>query len=128
MKSAPKLLVHDPEGLNSGTWPPARDLVTPTPQFFTRSHAPFPTVDPGRRRLQVRGAVQGSRSFSLGDLLREVGWTEEARHVEMIGLDQVERHGRSFGFGGSIDLAKALGDEVLLATHLNGAPLPAKHG
>jgi sulfite oxidase len=57
-----------------------------------------------------------------------VGVTRSAAHVELIGLDQVEREGKRFGFGGSIDLAKALSDEVLLATHLNGAPLPPDHG
>jgi sulfite oxidase len=65
---------------------------------------------------------------ALGDLLRTVGVAAAARHVELIGLDQVEREGRRFGFGGSIDIAKALGDEVLLATDLNGAPLPREHG
>ena len=40
----------------------------------------------------------------------------------------MERHGHRFGFGGSIDLAKALSAEVLLASELNGAPLPAAHG
>jgi sulfite oxidase len=65
---------------------------------------------------------------SLRDLLRFVGVTKEARHVEFVGLDRVERHGHRFGFGGSIDLSKALGDEVLLATQLNGRPLPAAHG
>jgi sulfite oxidase len=66
--------------------------------------------------------------FALGELLRMVGVAPEAGHVELIGLDQVERHGKRFGFGGSIDLSKALSDEVLLATHLNGAPLPPEHG
>lgn len=65
---------------------------------------------------------------ALGDLLRSSGVAREARYVEFIGLDQVERNGMRFGFGGSIDLAKALGDEVLLATHLNGAPLAPEHG
>jgi sulfite oxidase len=65
---------------------------------------------------------------ALGDLLRALEVAPTAGHVEFIGLDQVERHGRRFGFGSSIDLAKALGDEVLLATHLNGAPLTREHG
>jgi sulfite oxidase len=64
---------------------------------------------------------------ALGDLLRSVGVTDGARYVELVGLDRVERQGRSFGFGGSIDLAKAL-SEVLLATELNGVPLPPAHG
>jgi len=65
---------------------------------------------------------------SLGALLNAVGVKREARHVEFVGLDRVSRHGDQFGFGGSIDLDKALGDEVLLATHLNGVPLSAAHG
>ncbi len=65
---------------------------------------------------------------ALGDLLQAIGVKRGARHVELIGLDRVERHGQQFGFGGSIDLAKAQSDEVLLATHLNGAPLPPAHG
>jgi sulfite oxidase len=65
---------------------------------------------------------------ALSDLLRAVGVRERARHVQFTGLDDVERHGHRFGFGGSIDLAKALSAEVLLASELNGAPLPAVHG
>jgi sulfite oxidase len=64
----------------------------------------------------------------LADLLRAVGCSPGARHVELMGLDQVERQGARFGFGGSIDLDKALSGDVLLATALNGQPLPASHG
>ena len=64
----------------------------------------------------------------LGDVLDAVGVRPEARHVELEGLDSVTRDGRSFGFGGSIDVAKALGGDVLLATGLNGAPIPREHG
>jgi sulfite oxidase len=66
--------------------------------------------------------------IGLQDLLHALGVKENARHVEFVGLDQVERHGRRFGFGGSIDLAKALAGEVILATELNGKPLPPSHG
>lgn len=66
--------------------------------------------------------------LGLGDLLQAVGVGERARYVEFLGLDQVERQGRKFGFGGSIDLAKALSAEVVLADELNGAPLPPVHG
>jgi sulfite oxidase len=66
--------------------------------------------------------------IGLADVLREVGVAESARHVEFIGLDRVERQGNRFGFGGSVDLEKALSAEVLLATELNGSPLPAAHG
>ena len=65
---------------------------------------------------------------SLLDVLRSAGVGPAARHVELIGLDRVERQGVTFGFGGSIDLAKAMSGEVLLATALNGLPLPESHG
>ena len=66
--------------------------------------------------------------ISLGNLLRSAGIADKARHVELVGLDRVERHEAQFGFGGSIEIAKALSDEVLLATELNGAPIPPQHG
>ena len=66
--------------------------------------------------------------YPLADVLRAVGVASGARYVEFIGLDQVERLGQRFGFGGSIELEKALDGDVLLATELNGAPLPPDHG
>ncbi|HEY8257831.1 MAG TPA: sulfite oxidase [Gemmatimonadales bacterium] len=66
--------------------------------------------------------------IALGDVLRTVGVAPRARFVEMTGLDRVKRQGEQFGFGGSIDLTKALSDEVLLATELNGSALPPVHG
>jgi sulfite oxidase len=174
-------LIHDPEGLNSATWPiQQEDLLTPADCFFTRSHGPTPTVDAGAWRLEIGGLVECPMRCSLDDLaaypraevpatlvcagLRrdeylaigplpgELPWGPEpvstgcwngvvlaevlrqakvkpaARFVEFVGLDSVERHGRRFGFGGSIELDKALSGDVLLATELNGAPLPPDHG
>ncbi|HTS89943.1 MAG TPA: sulfite oxidase [Gemmatimonadales bacterium] len=68
------------------------------------------------------------RGVSLAEVLRTAGVTREAHHVELVGLDRVERAGQQFGFGGSIDLEKAESGDVLLATHLNGEPLPRDHG
>jgi sulfite oxidase len=183
MTRAEARLIHDPDGLNSGV-PPVIDadhFITPVGEFFTRSHAAVPSVDPATWRLEVNGLVDRPTTFSLdqlrqafprrevtatlicagmrraeflslgplpgelpwgpeaastgrwagvglGDVLRSVGLSGRARYVEFIGLDQVERHHEHFGFGGSIDLAKALSTEVILATELNGAPLPAAHG
>src|SRR5918999_665068 len=64
-------LVHDPEGLNTAAWPvPADSYVTPVESFFTRSHAPVPTIDPATWRLSVGGLVERTRSFSLDELRR----------------------------------------------------------
>jgi|GEM_PF-60214 len=66
--------------------------------------------------------------FRLADLVALAGPRAAARHVRFTGLDEVERHGERFGFGGSIPLAKALAPEVLLADRMNGEPLPPTHG
>ncbi|MGN6393465.1 MAG: sulfite oxidase [Gemmatimonadales bacterium] len=179
MISNNRRLIHDPEGFNSATWPLRQDqLITPTDQFFTRSHAATPQVDPTSYRLEIDGLVERTATLSLAELAEfprreisatlvcaglrreeylalgplpgELPWGPEAvstgrwsgialsdvlraahvaagaRYVQFTGLDCVERQGRRFGFGGSIDRAKA--DDVLLASELNGAPLPPDHG
>ncbi|MEO8634571.1 MAG: sulfite oxidase [Gemmatimonadales bacterium] len=65
---------------------------------------------------------------ALRDVLMAAGATDEARHVAFTGLDQVSRHDRLFGFGGSIPLEKAMAPEALLAFDLNGEALPPAHG
>lgn len=64
----------------------------------------------------------------LREVLAQAQVMGPASHVEFIGLDQVERGGKVFGFGGSVPLEKATGTEVLLADRLNNLPLPAEHG
>jgi sulfite oxidase len=72
MKKAPGFLVRREDPFNGG--PPleelARDLVTPTPLFFVRSHGTVPVVDASAFRLQVEGAVNRPLSLSLEDLAR----------------------------------------------------------
>lgn len=65
---------------------------------------------------------------ALGALLRAAEPIAGASCVAFLGVDRVERHGATFGFGGSVPLAKALADEALLASELNGAPLLPAHG
>jgi sulfite oxidase len=65
---------------------------------------------------------------ALREVLDRVGLPDRVRHIEFIGLDRVEREGRRFGYGGSIEIAKALSGDVLLATHLNDSPLEPAHG
>lgn len=66
--------------------------------------------------------------YRLADLLSLAGPRQGAAHAAFVGLDDVERHGERFGFGGSIPLGKALAPEVLLADTMNGEPLPPTHG
>ena len=175
-------LTHGPDGLNSGVWPVPTDcLITATEDFFTRSHAPIPSIDVATWRLEVGGLVKRPARFSLTDLARtfpahevtatvacagirreeflslrpmpgelpwgpepistaqwrgvslaavleSVGVSSRAHHVELVGMDRVTRQGQTFGFGGSVDLAKALQRDVLLATEMNGSALPPQHG
>jgi DMSO/TMAO reductase YedYZ molybdopterin-dependent catalytic subunit len=63
------LVVHPVESLNCET-PPA-DLggeVTPTAQFYRRSHFPVPVLDPAAWRLSVGGMVHQPLSLSLHEL------------------------------------------------------------
>jgi len=64
----------------------------------------------------------------LRDLLAAAEPRRRARHAAFTGLDEAERHGHRFNFGGSIPLEKAMGPEVLLAYEMNGEPLPPVHG
>jgi sulfite oxidase len=65
----------------------------------------------------------------LSDVLMAAGVNaEDDLHVEFVGLDDVERHGKQFNFGGSVPIEKAFNREVLLAYEMNGEPLPPIHG
>jgi sulfite oxidase len=67
----------------------------------------------------------------LGDVLADCGLKNEANsrlHVDFLGLDETERLGKRFQYGGSIPLTKALKDEVILAYEMNGETLTPAHG
>ena len=68
------------------------------------------------------------RGVPLREVLLSAGIAPGARHVAFLGLDEMERGGEPFGFGGSIPLEKALSAETLLASEMNGEPLPHLHG
>lgn len=74
----------------------------------------------------ISNAVWGG--VPLRDLLAAAEPRSRARHAAFMGLDETERHGHRFCFGGSIPLDKALRPEVLLAYEMNGEPLPSVHG
>ncbi|QDU60661.1 Sulfoxide reductase catalytic subunit YedY precursor [Planctomycetes bacterium Pan216] len=69
----------------------------------------------------------------LSDLLQAVEVKPEAKHVQFLGLDQIERGRQTINFGASIPLEKAMSDAdgipgTLLATKMNGEVLPPEHG
>lgn len=65
---------------------------------------------------------------ALRDVLLAAEPEPDAQHIAFTGLDEVEKEGKTFGFGGSIPIAKALSPEVLLAYEMNGQPLSPQHG
>ncbi|HXK60092.1 MAG TPA: sulfite oxidase [Acidobacteriota bacterium] len=65
---------------------------------------------------------------SLRDVLEQARIKPEAEHVAFSGLDDIEKEGDRFKFGGSIPIDKAFQSEVLLACEMNGAPLTPFHG
>jgi sulfite oxidase len=67
----------------------------------------------------------------LRDVLADSGVDGKAYshlHVDFVGLDETERLGNRFQYGGSIPVAKALRNEVVLAYEMNGKTLPPSHG
>jgi sulfite oxidase len=66
-----RMQAKDADGLNAGP-PPwiLTDAITPTGLFFTRSHAPVPTIDPAAYRLKVSGMVRHPMELSLADLAK----------------------------------------------------------
>ena len=88
---------------------------------------PIPGEVPWAIEAISNGQWEGVR---LADVLDAAGVDSSrgAAHVEFIGLDQVERHGHTFAYGGSIPLEKARRPEVLLAWSMNGKPLEPIHG
>lgn len=109
----------------------ARRELTVTIQCAGNRRQELAAVRPIPNELPWGGeAISTARwtGVALAELLAEARPTSAARHVELLGLDETERHGHRFRFGGSIPLAKALAGETLLATEMNGAPLPPVHG
>ena len=87
--------------------------------------APTPGEEPWGPAALGTGLWRGVR---LADVLAEAGVQDGAAHVAFESVDEVEKDGRTFGYGSSIPLAKALAPEVLLADGLDGRPLTPDHG
>jgi sulfite oxidase len=68
------------------------------------------------------------RGTPLAGVLEAVGILDGAAHVAFVGLDEIEKEGNTFGFGGSIPLSRAMAPDVLLAWEMNGEPLTPAHG
>ncbi|RUL88777.1 sulfite oxidase [Tautonia sociabilis] len=77
----------------------------------------------------ARGAV-GNAEWSgvrLRDVLDRAGVRDASRHVHLLGAD-LPPHPKTPAFLRSIPLEKAMDPTTILATHMNGQPLPDLHG
>ena len=76
-----------------------------------------------------RGAVGNAKwtGVRLRDVLSHVGVQPSARHLQMLGADRPVSAMTPL-FLRSIPIEKAMHPDTLLATHMNGEPLPLLHG
>jgi sulfite oxidase len=76
------------------------------------------------------GAISTARwtGARLRDVLDAAGLSEDALHVAFTAADVAPEADPPQSFGGSVDRAKALSDDVVLAWAMNDDPLPAVHG
>jgi sulfite oxidase len=109
---------------------PATTLVA-TVQCAGHRRDELIAVEPIRGEIAWGAEAIGTatwRGVLLQDILKATGIEEGTRHVAFTGLDEIEKEGKSTGFGGSIPIEKALDAEVLLAYEMNGESLPPLHG
>jgi sulfite oxidase len=86
---------------------------------------PIPGEEPWQAQA-IGNAIWGG--VPLREVLLAAGIEADTKHVAFSGLDEVEKEEKTFGFGGSIPIEKAMSPEVLLAYEMNGEPLTPIHG
>ena len=108
----------------------AAQTVCATMQCAGNRRADMQRVRPVSGDPWAPGAIGTAewRGVPLADVLRAAGAAEGAGHVAFSCADECHVNGKTFHYGASIPVAKALGPEVLLAYEMNGAPLKAEHG
>lgn len=157
-------------------------VITPTSQFYVRSHFAAPKLDASTWRLKVEGAVSTPLELSLAelkslpsvskivtmecagnsrvhlvpaargvlwdlgavstaswtgvrlsDILKQAGIDPDAVEVVLEGADRGEmkdppKPGGALNYARSLPLSKAMQDDVILVTEMNGQPLSTAHG
>lgn len=138
------------------TLPPGQRRVEGFPRFGTHLSRPAPPV-PDHPVIKVRGAVREPFEFALTELAGlprheltadfhcVAGWSATGLRWEGVAFETVYRtyiepalppatvvthlvfRGLD-GYGAIVQIEDALGDDVLLAEHLDGLPLDSDHG
>lgn len=105
--------------------------ITATLQCAGNRRADMQRVRPVSGDPWAPGAIGTAKwiGVSLADVLQEAGAGIASNlHVAFLSADECSVDGKTFHFGASIPMTKALGPEVLLAYAMNGEPLEAAHG
>ncbi len=109
---------------------PSRTVMA-TMQCAGNRRADMQRVRPTLGDPWAPGAVGNAEwtGASLADVLRAAGADEDAAlHVAFDCADECSVEGKTFRYGASIPITKALSPEVLLAYAMNGEALKAEHG
>ena len=130
--------------------------ITPNDEFYITSYRSPPTVHAGTWELAIKGLVERPFTLTYPDLLARPVVTEIVT-LECVGngvggdaigtaawegvplktlLDEAGVSGAGYdvvlraadGYSDSIRLARAMAGDVLVATRMNGVPLPRGHG
>ena len=105
--------------------------VAATLQCAGNRRADMQRVRPVSGDPWATGAIGNAEwtGVSLAEVLHAAGAETGATfHVAFACADECQAEGKTFHYGASIPMSKALGPEVLLATGMNGAALTAEHG
>lgn len=104
--------------------------VSATMQCAGNRRADMQRVRPVAGDPWAPGAIGNAewQGVALADILLAAGAAEGAGHVAFSCADECHVEGKTFHYGASIPIAKALGPEVLLAYEMNGAALTPEHG
>lgn len=108
---------------------PAR-TVTVTLQCAGNRRDELAAVEPIPNELEWSAEAISTahwRGAPLSEILQLAG-VQGGEHLACVGLDETERRGKRFNFGGSVALDKATRPEVVLAYEMNGQSLPPMHG
>jgi sulfite oxidase len=109
----------------------AEVTVAATLQCAGNRRADMQRVRPTSGDPWAPGAIGNAAwtGVSLAEVLRAAGAEPDpALHVAFESADECDMKGKSFLYGASIPMHKAMTVDVLLATQMNGEPLTPEHG
>jgi sulfite oxidase len=108
-----------------------KETITATLQCAGNRRTDFFSLGPIPDEVPWTAQALGTATWggvALAEVLRAAELTDDVKHIAFGGLDEVEKEGARFGFGGSISREKAMNPEVIVAYEMDGKPLAPTHG